>query len=166
MDPLTAIRIEPGRIDDPGISTVLQAHHSLMRSQSPAESCHVFEPEALSEANAVLFVAMSNDDVLGVGTLVSIGDREGEIKSMHTLSRARGRGVGRAILQQLLDEAKRRGMDRVSLETGSQPEFAAARSLYEKLGFSVCPPFGSYRVDPLSVFMTRDISTAAGHRPR
>ena len=43
----------------------------------------------------------------------------------------------------------------MSLETGSAPAFAPARSLYESFGFTYCPPFGDYVDDPNSVFLTR-----------
>jgi putative acetyltransferase len=43
---------------------------------------------------------------------------------------------------------------RLSLETGSFGYFAPAVALYEAHGFAECPPFGSYRLDPNSVFLT------------
>jgi putative acetyltransferase len=55
---------------------------------------------------------------------------------MHTVSAARRSGVGRAILWHII---------------------AAARALYASAGFLECPPFGDYRDDPNSVFMTLDI---------
>lgn len=51
---------------------------------------------------------------------------------------------------------------RLSLETGSDPFFAPARALYAKHGFVPCPPFGSYRPDPLSTFMTLDLTASGG----
>jgi putative acetyltransferase len=35
--------------------------------------------------------------------------------------------------------------------------FEPARGLYRKNGFRSCPPFGDYREDPNSVFMTREL---------
>ena len=73
---------------------------------------------------------------------------------MHTAEAARGRGVGSAILLQIMSAARARGMLRLSLETGSWPYFSPARALYARHGFVECPPFGEYRADPNSVFMT------------
>ena len=56
--------------------------------------------------------------------------------------------------QDPIAEARARGYARVSLETGAQPEFEPARRLYASSGFVPCPPFGTYREDPNSVFMT------------
>jgi putative acetyltransferase len=74
---------------------------------------------------------------------------------MRTAASHLRRGVARQLLQQLLDEATRRRYQRLSLETGPLPGFAAAHALYRGFGFEACGPFGSYRDDPFSVFMTR-----------
>ena len=65
------------------------------------------------------------------------------------------RGLSRAMLEHLMTQARAAGFRRLSLETGVQPTFVAARTLYTKAGFADCPPFGSYAPDPNSVFMTR-----------
>ncbi|MCL6283738.1 GNAT family N-acetyltransferase [Ruegeria sp. 2012CJ41-6] len=139
------------------IRALLLRHFALMRDASPEESCHVMQPDALLEAGAVLISARHGDAVLGIGALTEIAPGHGELKSMHTAAEARGRGVARAILQALISEAQDRALQRVSLETGSDPLFAPARALYIAHGFNECPPFGEYREDPLSVFMTRSL---------
>src|SRR6266851_357581 len=55
-----------------------------------------------------------------------------ELKSMHTAQAARGRGIGRAMLDHLIGVARERGCLRMSLETGSMDAFAPARSLCER----------------------------------
>jgi GNAT superfamily N-acetyltransferase len=55
----------------------------------------------------------------------------GEIKSMRTAPEARGKGVGRALLQFLLAEARQSGMSKLYLETGSMDFFLPARTLYQ-----------------------------------
>ena len=82
---------------------------------------------------------------------------EGEVKSMHVLAEARGRGLSRMLLRHLVAHARQSDLRRLSLETGVQPGFVAARGLYAGAGFSECPPFGAYRVDPNSVFMTMSL---------
>jgi putative acetyltransferase len=74
---------------------------------------------------------------------------------MHVLAEVRGRGLSRLMLTHLIAEAKAAGISRLSLETGSQDMFRPARVLYEKAGFTECPPFEGYVEDPNSVFMTR-----------
>lgn len=55
-------------------------------------------------------------------------------------------------------------LKRLSLETGAWPYFDAARALYARNGFVECPPFGDYREDPNSVFMTRTLQETGGSR--
>jgi putative acetyltransferase len=76
---------------------------------------------------------------------------------MHTAEAARGRGVGSALVRHIVAEARTQGMRRLSLETGSWPYFLPARALYARHGFVECGPFGDYREDPNSVFMTIEL---------
>lgn len=154
---MDALTIAPDTPATPDVSALLTRHFELMRSQSPEESCHVMQPEALLEKRAVLLAARDASRLLAVGALTVIADGHGELKSMHTTAEARGRGVGRALLRALLDTARRQGLHTVSLETGTDVVFAPARALYHAEGFNDCPPFGSYQTDPLSVFMTRSL---------
>ena len=54
---------------------------------------------------------------------------------MRTADAALGRGVGKALLDHLVATARDEGMTRLSLETGSTEQFAAAIRLYEREGF-------------------------------
>lgn len=74
---------------------------------------------------------------------------------MRTDPARRGEGIASALLEHVLADARSRGVTRISLETGATAFFAPARALYRRAGFDACPPFGSYRDDPHSVFMTR-----------
>jgi putative acetyltransferase len=106
-------------------------------------------------APAVMFFSFRRDgEVLGVGALKRIDGQHAELKSMHTVAAARGRGIGRAMVAHLIGVARERGYRRVSLETGSMPEFARARALYASAGFSPCGPFGDYVPSRNSTFMT------------
>jgi putative acetyltransferase len=73
---------------------------------------------------------------------------------MRVSASVRGQGVGRLLLDHALAEARRSGATRVSLETGVVPVFDAARSLYARAGFTPCDPFGDYRPDRHSTFLT------------
>ena len=73
---------------------------------------------------------------------------------MRTPLSLRRRGAGRAVLAHLIEEARRRGYKRLSLETGSMEAFQPAWRLYESFGFTYCGPFAEYKPDPNSVFMS------------
>ena len=76
---------------------------------------------------------------------------------MLAASAKRRTGVGRAVLEHIIAEARSRSYARLSLETGSMEAFAPARLLYESFGFTYCAPFADYIEDPNSVFMTRTL---------
>ena len=84
-----------------------------------------------------------------------------ELKSMRTHPDHVRRGVGAALLDHATRHARDMGATRISLETGSAAFFAPARRLYERHGFVYCGPFGDYREDPNSVFMTAQPANAA-----
>ena len=65
----------------------------------------------------------------------------------------RGRGLGRSMLDHLIDAARRGGICEILLETGTHPQFAPARAMYAAAGFEPCAPFGGYRDDPHSVYL-------------
>ena len=113
--------------------------------------------EDLVAAETHLFAASLDGTLVGVGGYQVIETGHAEIKSMHTVQEARGKGAGRAILDAIFASARGQGVTKVSLETGSADDFAAARSLYQAYGFTLCPPFGHYTLDPLSVFMSREL---------
>lgn len=154
---MDTLSLRAARPDEPGVAALLMRHHALMRATSPEESCHVMDPSALADAGAHLIVVEEAGTVLAVGAVKDLGLGHGELKSMHTAAEARGRGLARMILRGLMAHARDMGLTKVSLETGSAPDFAPARALYSAEGFVACDPFGAYVDDPLSVFMTRAI---------
>ena len=151
-----ALRIRLDDLRSPEIGALLDEHLAHMRSISPPESVHALDLDALRRPGISFWTAWSIDGaLLGCGALKQLDARHGEIKSMRTAATARRSGVARALLAHIVAEAERRGYTRLSLETGAEPPFAPARSLYERFGFGYCGPFDGYGEDPNSVFMTR-----------
>lgn len=145
------------------VSVLLQRHLALMHAASPPESVHALPIEALAAPGISFFSIRDGEGgLLGVGALSRIDAQHCEIKSMHVAAEARGRGLARHLLAALLTQARRIGYERVSLETGIEPVFEAARALYAAAGFAICPPFEGYGPDPNSVFMTLALPPADG----
>jgi putative acetyltransferase len=153
------MRIVEGGLDDPRVVALLDLHVTRARAETARGSAHALDLAGLRAPEVTFWSAWEGDEVVGVGALKRLTADHGEIKSMHTAETARGRGVGSAILHHIMAAARTRGMTRLSLETGSWPYFAAARSLYARHGFVVCEPFGDYRDDPNSVFMTLSLGS-------
>jgi len=144
-------------IDDPQVEDVrelLGRHLAFARTHSPPEDVHALDVDGLVDPAVTFFSYRLEGELLGVGALKQLDPGHAELKSMHTAEVARGRGIGRAMLDHLLAIARERGFSRVSLETGSMPGFTPARSLYASAGFRPCGPFGDYGPSSSSVFMT------------
>jgi putative acetyltransferase len=139
------------------VRELLTFHFEQMRSTSPPEACHVLPADALRDPAVTFWSARENGRLVGVGALKELAPDHGEIKSMRTAPTALGRGVGRALLNQLIAEARNRGYSRLSLETGSTESFAAALRLYESQGFLPCGAFGDYSDTPFTRFLTREL---------
>jgi putative acetyltransferase len=140
---------------DPAVRAVLDRHLAFARATTRKEDVHALGAEDLTDPAVTLFSYRDGDTVLGVAALKRIDDDLAEVKSMHTVEEARGRGVARALVEHLVAVARERGHRRLSLETGAQPAFAAARALYARMGFVPCGPFAGYPDSPNSAFLTR-----------
>lgn len=148
------------RVDDltgDTVQALVLEHLSEMLAGSPPESVHALSTDGLRRPDVTFWTAWEHDELLGCGALKELDGGHGEVKSMRTAAAHLRKGVARRMLQHIVDEAKRRGYRRLSLETGSMESFLPARSLYESFGFRYCAPFATYKEDPYSAFMTKEL---------
>ncbi|MBF9047832.1 GNAT family N-acetyltransferase [Rhodobacterales bacterium LSUCC0031] len=145
--------------DDPALAPLIADHAAHSAAHYPGESNHHQDGAALAAIGAVMFAGRlgAAGPVVAMGGYKLIGPRAAEVKSMHVTQALQGQGAGAHILGLILDHARRAGVLHISLETGSLPASAAARRLYSRAGFVTCPPFGDYKDDPMSIFMTRTL---------
>ena len=148
------------RVDDlsgEAIRALIARHLSGMHEHSPPESVHALDIEKLKDPAVTFWSAWIDGEIAGCGALKRLDGERGEIKSMRVADRFLGKGVGRAILEHIVAEAQKRGLQSLWLETGSAEAFRPALALYASAGFRRCGPFGDYTDDPFSVFMTRKL---------
>ena len=139
------------------VIALLEEHLSDMYATSPPESVHALDVEALKAPEITFFSAWDNGQLAGCVAIKALSDHEAELKSMRTVKTFRGKGVASQLLLFALEHAKIKGFRSVSLETGTQEYFTAARKLYKKYHFTDCGPFSHYTLDPNSHFMTRTL---------
>lgn len=151
------MRIVPGDLTDSRIVMLLRHHYAKCHEVTPKCSAHVFTIEKLAAPDIDFWAAWDGEDLLGVGAMKPLDATHGEVKSMHTAQSARRRGVASALLKHIISTSRARGLQRLSLETGSFEYFEPAVALYKAHGFVECAPFGEYRPDPNSVFLTRKL---------
>jgi putative acetyltransferase len=156
--PFKIPRIEIAQEDprQPEVLALIDALDDFSKSLYPAESNHLLDIEALAQLDVIFFVARQEGRAIGCGAFRILDMRHGEIKRMYVPHEARGRGLGWALLDTIERKAKMRGMKRLSLETGIHNHDAV--NLYRRAGYAGCPPFGDYKPDPLSLFMTKEIA--------
>ena len=149
--------IHEGELDHDDVRALLSQHFAEMRAGSPPEACHVLPIDGLRDAAIRFFTLREHGVLLGCGALKRLEPGHGEIKSMRTANAALGRGVGKAMLDHLVATARCEAMTRLSLETGSTDQFAAALRLYSKEGFEAGGPFGDYADTPFTRFFTKEL---------
>jgi putative acetyltransferase len=151
------MKIEVDDLSRSAIHALLEEHLQSMHSLGPPESVHALDLEGLRKPGVTFWSVWEGPVLLGVGALKELDARHGEIKSMRTAKAHLRKGVGRAVLTHIIDVARGRGYERLSLETGSMDAFKPAQRLYERFGFVYCGPFGEYVEDRYSVFMTMSL---------
>jgi putative acetyltransferase len=110
------------------------------------------DASGLSAVSVTFWTAWDGETLLGFGALKQLDSAHGEVKSMRAAPAARGTGVGRAMLEHIVTEARQRGYTQLSLETGTAPLHAPAISLYRSAGFASCDAFSDYQTSPYNQF--------------
>ena len=135
------------------VIALLEQSDAYMASLYPAESNHLLDVESLCAPEVHFLVARWEGRIVGCAALVRGQGGRGEIKRMFVDSSARGKGAGRGLLQRIEAIAKEEAIRLLQLETGGKQP--AALELYRRFGYVERGPFGSYRPDPLSLFMEK-----------
>ena len=151
---MAELRIIEDDLHGAQIAALLTLHLAEANAWSPPGSVHAMPLERLREDDVTLWSAWAEGNLAGCGALKALAPGHGEIKSMRVHPDYRRTGVGRAILEHLLAQARARGYTRVSLETGRPEPFLPARTLYAAYGFAECPPFAQYVADDFSLCMS------------
>ena len=148
------VTITEGGLDDPRVQALLCIHLAKARAATAEGFAFALDLSGLRVPEIRFFTAWDGDQVLATGALKRMAPDHGEVKSMHTAEAARRRGVGRAMLRHLVEEARAAGMSRVSLETGTSAYFQPAVAMYLAEGFTPCGPFGDYAASAENRFLT------------
>jgi putative acetyltransferase len=153
------VEIEIGDLTRSEVIELLRHHRAEMERVTPqTESMHALDLDGLRTPDITFWTLRDGGRLAGCGAIKRLDGTHAEIKSMRTAEAYRRRGVAARLLAHIEAESVRRGVTRLSLETGTEPYFAPARALYERCGFGYCEPFAGYVLDPLSVFMTKAIA--------
>jgi GNAT superfamily N-acetyltransferase len=150
-----SIVIVEERPDTPDATQLIAELESHLSPLYPSESRHGYSIEKLLREGVTFFVTRHNGIPAGCGGVQLFGTEYGEVKRMYVRPPFRGLGLGKRMLNHLVEYSQRHGVDVLRLETGIHQREAI--TLYERFGFHRIPPFGSYREDPLSLFFEKHL---------
>ncbi|TGD98005.1 GNAT family N-acetyltransferase [Methylobacterium nonmethylotrophicum] len=141
---------------------LLALHLAGMHANSPPGSVFALDLSGLKDPAVTVWSAWDGADIAGIGALKVLGDGTGEVKSMRTHPDYLRRGVAALLLERVVTEARRRGLRRLSLETGRGPAFEPALTLYRRRGFADGEAFSDYRENAFSQFLHLDLRSDQG----
>ena len=156
-----AMRIEIDDVSRLQVLALLEEHLRNMHEITPPNQVFAFDANKLRESGVTFWTAWKDEVLLGCAALKELSPTEGEVKSMRTPASLRRQGVGRALLHHILQVSGQRGYRQLFLETGSHPAFTPAQTLYRSAGFRECGPFGAYKENGFSVFMSLHLDERA-----
>lgn len=137
------------------VQALIAEHLAGMHSNTPAGHVNALAIESLRAPGVTFWSAWFNTGLCGCGALKELDAKTGEVKSMRTRAAFLRRGVGQAVLDEIIRTAGRRGYTRLVLETGTGPAFEAAHQLYLRNGFEWCGAFSDYTATEFNVFMAK-----------
>ena len=97
------------------------------------------DDDKFSPPNGRFYLVKFNNQTAGVGCLKKLQNRVGEIQRMYVLPEFRGHGIGRAIVNRLVDDARLIGYSKLKLE--SLEFLNSAHALYRSIGFKEINPY-------------------------
>lgn len=125
----------------------------------PAGSIHQEDTGRLLDSDVYFIGVYLDRALMGIGAVkkFDLSPRYGEIKNLFVDPEYRGRGLSRLIMNALEQHLVDQQITICRLETGvGQPE---SISLYRSLGYHERTSFGDYKLDPLSIFMQKNLDT-------
>ena len=127
------------------VSALIAELDGVLGAVYEPEQRHGFSIEQVFGPRVRFFVARLDGEAVGCGA-VALFEGYAEVKRMYTRESVRGRGVGKALLARIEQEARAANRPILLLETGTLQ--AAAIGLYEQCGFRSCGAFGPYAALP------------------
>ena len=147
-----------GNFDHPEVNELLTKHFIELRAASPEGSAHVLDIPGLKVSSIKFWSLWEGEKLMGCGALKFLEKGHGEFKSIRVNDKFRNKGNGTKVIKHLIEEAKKLGIKRLSIETGAGVFFKPARKLFKKCGFEPCEPFAHYKNDINSIYLTKLIN--------
>ncbi|MEN8244304.1 MAG: GNAT family N-acetyltransferase [Thermodesulfobacteriota bacterium] len=149
------LSIEPVDPRSPAISRMITDLDAFQASLYPPESNHLVDVQKLAGKAYYFIAAMDHGQPKAIASFKRTAGGYAEIKRLYVPKEYRGLKLASRLMDAMEKTARQEGFGEVRLETGIHQQ--AAIALYEKRGYEKIDPFGSYKEDPLSVFMGKKL---------
>lgn len=106
----------------------------------------MLELDRFSPPAGRLILAFDDEEPAGIACLRKIGADTGAVKRMYVRPASRGKGIGRALLARLCEDARHIGYAKIRLD--SAPFMESAHALYHSIGFRDIEPYAESEVPP------------------
>jgi len=153
------IHVRPDELSSPQVQALIAEHLAGMHGNTPAGHVHALAIDGLRAPEISFWSAWLDGQLCGCGAMKALSATTGEVKSMRTRSAYLRRGVGQAVLDEIIRTARKRAYTHLYLETGTGEPFAAAHALYLRNGFVWSGPFGDYTATAFNVFMVKVLAS-------
>jgi len=142
MQELIIRTIEPG--DNKALATIIRNSLEEFKANKPGTVYFDETTDHLSDVfttgGSIYFVVESGGNILGGGGIYPTANLDAgtcELVKLYLAAAARGKGVGKLLMEKCIAAAKELGYQKIYLET--MPELTVAIPLYEKFGFTYLP---------------------------
>jgi putative acetyltransferase len=141
----------PEPFDSADVHALVAAQQAEMRGlySGEADIGPTREAAMFVEPDGVFLVVRDDGRAIACGGICRFDETRAELKRMYVLPEARGRGLGRRVLVELEQEARRLGYRGLVLETGDLQR--EALGLYESSGYERIPCYPPYDSRALSL---------------
>ena len=137
------------------VHSLIAEHLADMHGNSPPGHVQALAVQGLKAPGITFWTAWTDGLLCGCGALKALDHLAGEVKSMRTRPDFLRRGVGQAILDEIVRTTRQRRYSRLLQETGTGPAFESAHGFYRRNGFERSGPFGEYAATDFNMFMSR-----------
>jgi len=140
--------IRRSTLTSPEATRLIAALNAELQAAFPEPGANHFSLSSsqVQVGDGAFVVAYLDEVAVGCGAVRRLDEATAELKRMFVDPSVRGQRIGRAIVEALEGEARRLGITRVVLETGTR--LAPAIKLYESMGYTSIPLFGEYLSSP------------------
>jgi putative acetyltransferase len=153
-----SILVCPDDLSSSEVQGLVAEHLAGMHANTPAGHVHALAIDGLRAPEITFWSAWFDGLLCGCGAMKALAGNAGEVKSMRTRPAFLRKGVGQAVLDEIVRTARAREYTHLYLETGTGEPFAAAHALYMRNGFTWCGPFGDYTATEFNVFMVKALA--------